>query len=196
MSRRGDNIRKRKDGRWEGRYKCGINENGKSIYKSVYANSYKECREKLEYKKYFSKASDVIQSLSFSVVLKLWLDSNRIRLKGSTLCKYQYMIDTHISPHLGNLKISEINSAIINSFLNKKLESGSKNNKPLSPSYVKTIAIIIEATLKYAVSEGLCDNLKSPIYKPTISKNCISVLSREQENCLNSILLQEKIIRS
>lgn len=39
MSKRGDNIHKRKDGRWEGRYKIGTYENGKTKYRSVYGGS-------------------------------------------------------------------------------------------------------------------------------------------------------------
>ena len=47
MSRKGENIYKRKDNRWEGRYKVGYNENGKAKYKSVYAKSYSEVKRKL-----------------------------------------------------------------------------------------------------------------------------------------------------
>lgn len=42
MSRRGENIRKRKDGRWEGRYKCGLNKDSKTKYISVYGHTYSE----------------------------------------------------------------------------------------------------------------------------------------------------------
>lgn len=48
MARRGENIYKRKDGRWEGRYKCGFNSDGKARYRSVYAVTYQEVREKDE----------------------------------------------------------------------------------------------------------------------------------------------------
>ena len=41
MSRRGDNIRKRKDGRWEGRYISMRDLDGKAIYRSVYGISYR-----------------------------------------------------------------------------------------------------------------------------------------------------------
>lgn len=37
MPKRGEHIHKRKDGRWEARYKCGISVDGKTLYKSVYA---------------------------------------------------------------------------------------------------------------------------------------------------------------
>ena len=42
------NIRKRKDGRWEGRYTAGRDPvTGKAIYKNVLAKTQKECKEKL-----------------------------------------------------------------------------------------------------------------------------------------------------
>ena len=47
MARRGDNIHKRKDGRWEGRYKDGYRADGSVKYSSVYSHSYFECKKKL-----------------------------------------------------------------------------------------------------------------------------------------------------
>ena len=184
MSRRGENIRKRKDGRWEGRYKTGEQTNGKSKYRSVYGKSYLECKEKLDYYKYHLSSHNSWNNMTFSTVLKYWINSNTIRLKGATLCKYQFMIETHIIPDLGEIKINQINSYIINKFLHKKLICGSKNHKALSPSYVKTISIIIEAALKFAISEGWCEKLKTPIYKPAIINKDISILSKKTEEIL------------
>lgn len=47
MSRRGENIRKRKDGRWEGRYYTHDLQTGQSSVHSVYAKTYGEVKEKL-----------------------------------------------------------------------------------------------------------------------------------------------------
>lgn len=47
MARRGENIYKRKDGRWEGRYKQECDSYGKAKYRSVYARSYQEVKSKL-----------------------------------------------------------------------------------------------------------------------------------------------------
>lgn len=45
MARRGENIRKRKDGRWEGRYIKSREANGKAIYGSVYGKTWRTfCR--------------------------------------------------------------------------------------------------------------------------------------------------------
>ena len=46
MSRKGENIYKRKDGRWEGRYIIS-HVNGKAKYGFVYAHSYNEVKKKL-----------------------------------------------------------------------------------------------------------------------------------------------------
>ena len=47
MSRRGENIRKRKDGRWEGRYYMFEPQSGRNRIHSVYARTYNEVKEKL-----------------------------------------------------------------------------------------------------------------------------------------------------
>ena len=47
MSRKGENIYKRKDGRWEGRYKKGRSADGRTIYGSCYGRTYREVKEKL-----------------------------------------------------------------------------------------------------------------------------------------------------
>ena len=46
MSRKGENIYKRKDGRWEGRYIKARTPQGKAVYGSVYASTYNEVRKK------------------------------------------------------------------------------------------------------------------------------------------------------
>lgn len=183
MSRRGDNIHKRKDGRWEGRYKCGVKNDGTAAYRSVYAQSYNDCKNKLEK----AKANVLLPKnsyadIKFSEVLELWLSANKIRTKGSTENKYRYMIDLHIKPKLGNFKVSYLTATIINEFLQHKLENGSRSNIPLSPSYVRTLAIIIESSLKFAVNEEFCKPLKNKINKPTIPKKELSVLTITEQN--------------
>lgn len=46
MGRHGENIRKRKDGRWEARVISSHTPDGKAIYRSVYGKTYLEAKEK------------------------------------------------------------------------------------------------------------------------------------------------------
>ncbi len=194
MSRRGENIRKRKDGRWEGRYKAGIKESGKIKYASVYAHTYSECKSKLENIKFstLSGMEATFVKLRFKDVLLLWLSINQIRIKKSTETKYRNMIETHILPELGNIFVSDLNSNKINIFLDKKLKNGKVSGKGgLSPSYVKTIAVIIESALKYAQSEGYCHPLNSPILKPSIKKKELKILTPDTQELFEKILLTD-----
>lgn len=193
MPRRGDHIRKRKDGRWEGRYKSGIKEDGTAAYSSVYGKTYTECKKKLE--EYASKdplSKTKYKEYKFSEVLYNWLNANRVRLKGSTVRKYLYMIESHLLPQLGSRRISTITSAVVNEFLDSKLKEGKLNGSGrLSASYVRTLAIIIEAALKYAISEGLCLPLKNPIYKPNIPKKELQILTPYDQANFEKLLKTE-----
>ena len=46
MARKGENIRKRKDGRWEARYEKGRNPDGSIQYGYVYARKYSDVKSK------------------------------------------------------------------------------------------------------------------------------------------------------
>ena len=189
MSRRGDNIHKRKDGRWEGRYKNGYKMDGTAKYSSVYAGSYSECKQKLIKAQLNTEKVIRTSEKLFSDILYDWLNTNKVRIKGATEAKYIQLIETHIAPEIGGLKIKQINSGIVNDLLNSKMKSGGiKGKESLSASYVRTMAIIIESAIKYAVKEELCEPLKTPIFKPPISKKEIVILSEDIEYSLTQKL--------
>ncbi len=194
MARRGDNIHKRKDGRWEGRYNNGFRSDGSIKYSSVYARSYSECKIKLQDAQLSSnKPMNKIRTEKvFSDILIQWLYANQIRLKGATAAKYNNIIETHIIPALGGVKLSVIDSSMINTFLDDQLKHGGiKGGEPLAPSYVRTMAIIIEAAINYGVMEGLCSPLKTPVNKPSVPKKDLVILSKNAEATLTEVLLYD-----
>lgn len=192
MSKRGDNIHRRKDGRWEGRYKKGCTTKGTIQYGSVYGKTYRETKAKLA-----SITTGMVvpnpprnQDRCFSEILGLWMEHNRIRLKGGTINKYQNLIDTHIAPAIGCVKLSALTSTMINAFLTEKLRSGRKDQKGgLSSSYVRSIMLVISAALKFAVDEQMCLPLKTPICKPAINKKELCILSLATQRKLEAGLV-------
>jgi len=192
MAKRGDNIRKRKDGRWEGRYKKGRAADGRIIYGSVYGKSYKETKSKMEVVARKPIGNVVLKNKekTFGEVLTLWISHNRIRLKGGTINKYQNLIDTHIMPELGSIRIADLSATQINAFLDKKLTNGRIDGSGgLSPSYVRSIMLVISAAVKYAVDEGLCMPLKTTVCKPVTSKSELTILSLREQKKLEAALL-------
>jgi len=194
MSKRGDNIRKRKDGRWEGRYKKGRSSDGAIRYGSVYGKSYREVKEKLTE---IIRDPTSIQPIkgnekTFGEILSLWMANNRIRLKGGTINKYQNLINTHILPELGTVHVNALNSTIINRFLENKLTNGKLDGSGgLSPSYVRSITLVINAAIKFAVSEQYCLPFKTPVCKPSIPKNELCILDLEDQRKLETALLND-----
>lgn len=190
MPKRGVNIHKRKDGRWEGRYKVGVYPNGATKYNSVYGNSYTEAKDKL----LSAMAERTVshqhtKERTFSEILQLWLCNNRLRHKGATEHKYRTMIEKHIEPELGSLKLSKITAVTVNAFLDRKLKSGRLDKSGgLAPSYVRTMASIIQSALQYAVAEEYCQPLKSSVCKPTIEKKELRILTRHEQEYLEDFL--------
>lgn len=189
MSRRGENIRKRKDGRWEGRYINDRDTNGKAVYRSVYGKTYKEVKLKLKN----VEAGDIaVKNIDpkFGDVLNMWMALNHIHHKGATAYKYRYLIDKHIIPKLGGIRVSDLSTIRINTFLEDKLYSGGlTDKKQLSESYVNSMIVIIRSAMKFAEQEQFCKPLRTLIYKPPIKQKNISVLNLNDQKRFEQYLL-------
>lgn len=194
MPRKGENIRKRKDGRWEGRYRKGRDEVGKIIYGSVYSDSYANVKEKL----HKAIAGETVQRATtkslFEEILDMWLENNRVKHKSSTHLKYKNMIETQIKPALGKLRIDRITASHINAFIDNKLRSGKLDGSGgLAPSYVRSIVIIISSVMDFAVSEEMCKPLKSKIFKPSVKKpDEIKILTKAEQKALENYCLNNQ----
>ena len=91
MSRRGENIYKRKDGRWEGRYIKNYTADNKPKYGYVYGKTYSEVKEKLICAKAVPTSNVSVnkaKSVSFNEVLTLWLLSVQRNVKEATYARY------------------------------------------------------------------------------------------------------------
>lgn len=158
MPRRGENIYKRKDGRWEGRYIKYYSGNNKAVYGSVYAHSYNEVKQKLSQAKNEiqlrsaagKQDGKVLGDYSFQ-----WLKKIQQQVKSSTFVKYTNIINNHIVPNLGFRKIAEMSTETVREFADKLLSSGNiQNQKGLSAKSVKDILSVLQLVLRYADEQG------------------------------------------
>lgn len=193
MSKRRSNVYKRKDGRWEGRYIKSRKIDGTAIYSSVYGKSYNEVKNKLSAAQTDSTPDTayVSNNQTLAEVMTQWLHNNSIRIKGGTYAKYQTIIRTHLAPDIGKIGIRDIDSSLINMYLIQKMKSGRLDGKGgLSPSYVQTMMLIINSTLRFAVSDGLRPPLKTPVLKPSVPKHELEIMSLEDQKRLESHILK------
>lgn len=159
MPRRGENIYKRKDGRWEGRYIKSRSSTGKAIYGYVYAHTYKEAKEKLSTRlstQNESKAEVFIPTMCecFQTVAMDWFESLKGQIKESTGNKYWNILNSYVLPAFGEKELREITYDFINERCNYLLVSGGKKGQGLSPKTVSDILSLIRSILQYASQQG------------------------------------------
>lgn len=171
MARKGENIYKRKDKRWEGRYIVSYNAEGKAKYKSVYGHSYSEVKLKMR------NHTEITNTKPISITLAEWIEnylqSQEKQIKLSTFKVYERYLQNHIKPFFGNIALRKMNKEILQAFANSLSE--------LSPATVKGIFSFLRETLKKANKEEYISPIWLDVELPKISKHQAEVFTREEQ---------------
>lgn len=159
------NIRKRKDGRWEGRYTAGHDpETGKAIYKNVLAKTQKECKEKLAAALEQAGKVDASKMGQFTVGqwAETWFENfAKPAIRETTAAYYKNYIDKHIVPNIGKIKLSKLTTLDIQKFYNKAKTKGrvkryeSMKDLSLSAKTIRGLHAMLRQCLDQAVQERL-----------------------------------------
>ena len=115
MSKRGENIYKRKDGRWEGRYIKERSADGKARYAYVYGKSYADAKQKLLDRR-IAQAQNIDCSPShtkYGDILRNWIAMSRVHIKESTYSRYIHLANAHILPYLGELPTGKLTTQTV-----------------------------------------------------------------------------------
>ena len=159
-------IRKRKDGRWEGRYTTGHDpETGKAIYKNVLGRSQAEVKEKLKQAIGEAQALDINKAGKYTVGdwMEVWFqDYAKIKVRPSSHQTYQGYIHNHIRPNIGDIPLEKLTSLDLQKFYKKLLTTGRVDRveakgqpKGLSAKTVRNIHQILSSGLKLAQEQRL-----------------------------------------
>ena len=158
MARKGENIYRRKDGRWEGRYFQYRKPDGKAKYDSVYGHSYSETKKKLQQKRAetllapAAPAEDLtVNSVLLETAAQRWLSITKTSVKESTYNKYMYLLEKHILPNLGSRSLRSLNAQVIEDFAIAKVERGRADGSGgLSQKTVADILSVLKQIFKSA----------------------------------------------
>lgn len=158
MPRKGENIHKGKDGRWEGRYIKSKASTGKAVYGYVYAKIYREVKVKLQdgtvsvLQK--TKLTPTTNCVSFLTIAMEWLDSITPQVKISTVNKYRNLLQSYILPAYGELALNSITYDFIEKQCQELLLHGGSNHSGLSPKTVSDTLSVVRSILKFSVRKG------------------------------------------
>ena len=183
-------IRKRADGRWEGRYTAGYDPTtGKRIIKNVLGKTQAEVKTKLKAAVEQAQQVDVIRADDYTVAtwLRTWYELySKPNVRPSTANYYHRSIEQHVIPRIGNIKLSQLTSRDIQKLYRDLQENGrlrevQRAKKPgLSNATVRGIHMMLHNALDRAVKERLI--LRNPTEDciiPKIEKQEMNILHPE-----------------
>lgn len=170
MARHGENIRKRADGRWEGRYKIFDENRRKYVYHSVYGTDYGQVKEKLfmarlgpagcsirkepaaAESRSRKRSEENCCAILFSQAAGAWLADLSGRRKYSTYIKYDAIYRTHLARIIGSFPLYACTEQ---TFREKILDHLSESG--LSESPQKSVICVANQIIAFANRNYLSD---------------------------------------
>ena len=169
-------VRKREDGRWEGRIVVGHKKNGTPIFQHAYAHTQKELTEKLHQN--IERYQDVELTEDSRMTLGEWLDrwltdykENTVR--PGTLAGYRSCIENYIKPQLGGKQVSLVTSQDVQKLYRRLKENGRVREHPRFGSALSDTTINrLHAIFHQAMEDALHAHIiaKNPTAGATVPK--------------------------
>lgn len=174
MARHGENIRKRKDGRWEARYQIFDAGKGRNIYRSVYGSTYEKAKEKRAdameaakekwdlAAKQRADGKETCMRIQFSQAAAGWLKEVLDQHKYSTYIKYESIYRVHLERIAGSCLLSDLSGQAFREKISDHL-----SEKGLSDSIRRSICCVANQILDFA---GRKYSVCVPAWKPAFAK--------------------------
>lgn len=196
-------LRKRSDGRWEGRYTVGRDENGKLLYKNVLARTQAECKAKLRKavrnaqqgsassispkpKERSTEAAQPDSTFTVEEWLHTWYDLYaKPNIRATTQEYYSNFIEHHLVPRIGDVSLNKLTGLRLQKLYHELRTDGkvrqNKNNPGLSPKTIRGIHMMLHSALEQAVKEELIrKNPTNDCNPPKAEKKEMKVIKPEQ----------------
>ncbi len=144
------------------------------------------------YPVYYKQSQDKNISQKYHYWLHKWLSKKQMMVKISTYTRYQKIVEKHIIPFLGDYDIEQLDSNIIEQFINEKLINGRLDKKGgLKSKTASDIMIIIKESFKYIKTQR--SNVSCNLELITFRKNSkpMRILSKTEEKQLLKVLLND-----
>ncbi|MHC5373980.1 tyrosine-type recombinase/integrase [Enterococcus sp. LJL120] len=183
--KRGENIYKRKDGRWEGRYIKDRTSENKIIYGYIYGKKYDDVKDRLlplKIKAIKLKKNSTNNQKYGDWLTNFYFPSIKKRIKRSTASSYSRLLRIHILPFLGDVPFSRLDGVILQEFIDTLFE------KSLSSKSIQLIFSLVKQSINEALK---LEYLKvDPIKKvslPKYERRNIAALSLNQQRELENL---------
>lgn len=192
MAKHGENIHKRKDGRWEGRYIKARNPDRKIVWGYIYGTSYAEVKQLLLWKKAecsFYQLNN--RNLLFSELAEQWLASIAHGIKESTFAHYHYVLHRYILPVFGGVAIQKLDEQRLEQGMLQVITPADGSHAPLGHSSAQECLSMVRRICRYAARLKLIRPIEISIKLPSTElRQTAPFLIHEQANVQAFVLSQ------
>ena len=194
-------VRKREDGRWEGRIVIGHKANGEPIFRYLYASTQKELTAKLHQNISAYQGVDLTEEckMNLSQWLDRWLEQMASVLRPSTLEHYHCDLEHHVKPYLGQKGLTHITAEDLRKLYDTLKQRGRVHPRPgqsrgLSTTTVHGIHTMLHHALKSAVEQQLLPyNPADHVEPPKVAHKAMCILNQEQMDTFLAAVEQDPV---
>ena len=190
-------VRKREDGRWEGRIVVGHKENGDSIFRYIYADTQKELTAKLRQYIDIYRGVDLTEQsrMTLGEWLDQWLEDIAGTIRPNTMTRYQGTVARHIKPYLGDKPVAQVKGKDIQKLYETLATHGNRNTgKGLSSGTIRGIHSMLHEALGAARQAGVIPkNPTEVIEAPKFSYKSKKVLTDEQLEKFMEVIQEDAV---
>ena len=191
MAKHGENIRRRKDGRWEGRYIKGRTPDRKAVWGSVYGRSYTEVQQVLRQR----KAESGLYLLSgrrvrFAELAWQWLASIGCGVKESTLAHYRYTLRRYLLPVFGEAELQTLDEQALEQGMLRVLHPSDGSHRPLGCSSSRECLVMLRRICKYAAHLRLIRPMEICVKLPQAQPRPDEPLSAAEQDQVRAFVLE------
>ena len=123
-------------------------------------------RSRLESKRKHGAVED--GRLTFSELCIRFLESKQLSLQATTYRLYQRVIDRHIVPQLGHIRVRDLTVSHVTSLLDKATNQSrtALKGRSLGTAAVRNIRILVRAILRFALKQGIISRNVTDLVEP------------------------------
>ena len=190
-------VRKREDGRWEGRIVVGHKSNGDSIFRYVYADTQKELTAKLRQHIDIYQGVDLTEQsrMTLGEWLDQWLENIAGTIRPSTLTRYRGTVNRHINPHIGSKPIAQIKGKDIQKLYETLAKQGNRiTGEGLASGTIRGIHSMLHEALGAAQQASIIPkNPTEEIDAPKFSYKPKQVLTNKQLDQFMEVIQKDDV---
>lgn len=129
-------------------------------------------------------------------VALLWLENSKMRIRESSYVKYVNILQKHILPEMGQVRVRRITTERVERFVQYQLSNGKLSGKGgLSEKTVKDMVVVLKSICRYGEQMGVPAPCCFELIRVRQNSKELQILDKQEQRKLESFLLEDNSLK-